>query len=61
MKLGLRGALGIVLSAALLWWALRDVHFAEVWGVLRQSDPWLFAASSTRVFRSPFSPSISAP
>lgn len=46
MKLGLRGALGIVLSVALLAYALRDVHFAEVWAVLRQSDPWLFAAAT---------------
>lgn len=46
MKLGLRGALGIVLSVALLAFALRDVHFAEVWAVLRQSDPWLFAAAT---------------
>ena len=46
MKLGLRGALGILLSAALLVFALRDVSLGEVWRVLRASDPWLFAAAT---------------
>ena len=46
MKIGLRGALGIGLSVALLWFALREVHFGEVWGVLRQSNPWLFALAT---------------
>lgn len=46
MKFGLRGALGIVLSAALLYFAFRDVHFAEVARELRAADPWLFAAAT---------------
>ena len=46
MKLGLRGVIGILLSAVLLVYALRDVSFAVVWGVLRASDPWLFAAAT---------------
>ena len=46
MKLGLRGALGIGLSAALLYFGLRDVHFAEVARELRASDPWLFAGAT---------------
>lgn len=46
MKIGLKGALGIVLSAALLYFAFRDVHFAEVARELRAADPWLFAAAT---------------
>jgi uncharacterized protein (TIRG00374 family) len=46
VKVGLRGAIGILLSAALLVFALRDVSFAEVWRVLRASDPLLFAAAT---------------
>lgn len=46
MKLGIRGALGIVLSAALLYLAFRDVHFAEVARELRAANPWLFAAAT---------------
>ncbi len=46
MKLGLRGALGILLSVALLAFALRDVSFAEVWSELRRSDPLYFAGAT---------------
>ena len=46
MKIGLRGALGIGLSVALLAFALWDVDFGEVWRELRASDPWLFAAAT---------------
>ena len=38
MKVGVRGALGILLSVALLTWALRDVQFGEVWDILRRSN-----------------------
>jgi uncharacterized protein (TIRG00374 family) len=38
MKLGWKGALGIVLSVVLLWWTLRDVNVHEVLGVLRSSN-----------------------
>lgn len=47
MKIGWRGALGFILSAALLAWTLRDVSFGEVWQVLRASNLWYFAASAT--------------
>ena len=46
MKLGWKGALGIVLSVALLWWTLRDVALHEVWEVLQRSNmPMLIAAA----------------
>ena len=47
MKVGVRGALGILLSVALLAWTMRDVHFVEVWQILRTSDLPLFLASAT--------------
>lgn len=46
MKLDWKSALGIVLSALLLWWTLREVSFADVWGVLRQSNVLLFLLSA---------------
>ena len=46
MKLGLRGAIGIALSVALLAYALWEVDFAQVWQELRRSDPWLFAGAT---------------
>jgi uncharacterized protein (TIRG00374 family) len=46
MKLDWRGALGIVLSVALLGWTLRDVSFPEVWEVLRHANPWLLLGST---------------
>lgn len=42
MKLDWKGALGILVSALLLWWTLRDVSFTDVWAVIRQSDMLLF-------------------
>ncbi|HEX6317123.1 MAG TPA: lysylphosphatidylglycerol synthase transmembrane domain-containing protein [Gemmatimonadaceae bacterium] len=42
MKIGWRGLLGVLISVALLWWTLRDVHFADVWRVLRSSNLPLF-------------------
>lgn len=53
MKIGWRGALGFVLSAAFLWWTLREVSLAQVWGVLRESSLPLFilsAAVATIIF-----------
>lgn len=38
MKLGWRAALGILLSAALLWWVLCDVPFATVLGHVRRAN-----------------------
>lgn len=46
MKLDWRGALGIVLSLAFLWWALHGIHFDEVWATLRGSNIPLWLASS---------------
>lgn len=41
---------------ALLWWALRDVSFAELWGHIRTANPWFLlgmtaAATGTFVLR----------
>lgn len=46
MKFGWRGALGVALSAALLWWTLHDIHFREVGAALRRSNLALFAGST---------------
>ncbi len=46
MKIGWRGALGFVLSAALLVWTMREVSFAQVWDVLRQSSLPMFVVSA---------------
>src|SRR5688572_16618995 len=46
MKIGWKGMLGVALSVALLWWTLRDISFAEVWQVLRQSNLLLFILSA---------------
>ena len=42
MKSKWRGLLGFVLSAALLYWVLRDVSPSMVWSELSRADPWLF-------------------
>lgn len=46
MRLTWKGVVGIVLSAVLLWWTLRDVSLAVVWGELRRSNGWLFLLST---------------
>jgi glycosyltransferase 2 family protein len=46
VKLDWRGVLGIVLSIALLWWALHGIPFEEVWATLRSSNLALWVASS---------------
>lgn len=38
MKWDWKAILGIVISVLLLWWVLRDVHFAEVWAEVRHAD-----------------------
>ncbi len=43
MKLNAKAVLGIAVSLLLLWWALRDVSFAEVVHHVRSADPVLFA------------------
>ncbi|HVE79722.1 MAG TPA: lysylphosphatidylglycerol synthase transmembrane domain-containing protein [Gemmatimonadaceae bacterium] len=53
MKLGWRGALGLVLSAALLVWTLRGVDAAGVSAALAAADPVLLlasAAAATAIF-----------
>jgi uncharacterized protein (TIRG00374 family) len=45
MKFGWRGALGILLSALLLWWTLHDVDLRAVVRVLSQSSLSLWMAS----------------
>lgn len=42
MKGRWRSVIGIALSAVLLWWTLRDVSIATVWGELRHSNLPLF-------------------
>lgn len=46
MKIGWRGALGVVISIALLWWTLRGESFADIWRVLRGSNIALFVLSA---------------
>jgi glycosyltransferase 2 family protein len=46
MRLDWRGALGIVLSGFLLWWALRGEDLGEVWNALATSNVALFAAAT---------------
>lgn len=46
MRLDWKAGLGIALSAVLLWWTLHDIDFAAVWGVLRESNGWLWLAST---------------
>ncbi len=46
MKIGWRGALGFVLSAAFLTWTLSEVSFVQVWDVLRHSSLSLFLLST---------------
>lgn len=48
MKIDWKSALGIVLSAVLLWWTLRGVSLAEVWEVMQNAN-WLLLALSTVV------------
>ena len=46
MKIGWRGALGFAVSAAMLWYALRDVQFADVGRVLASANvPLLLLAT----------------
>lgn len=46
MRIGWRGALGIALSAVLLAWALRDVHWVDVQQHLRTTNVPLLALSA---------------
>lgn len=44
MRFGWRGALGIAISAALLWWVLKDQDLGRVWAALAGSNLLLWAA-----------------
>ena len=46
MRPGWRAALGVVLSAALIYWTLHGISPAEVGRQLSQADPLLFAAAT---------------
>src|SRR5918997_1367037 len=53
MKFGWRGALGLALSAAALWWTLRGIEFGSVLAYIRRSDPLLLVlmtAAATAIF-----------
>lgn len=45
MKINAKAVVGIAVSLLLLWWALRDVSFAEVVHHIRSADPVLFLLS----------------
>lgn len=45
MRLGWRGAAGIVLSVVLLWWTMKGTSLAAVWSVLSHSNLGLWLAS----------------
>ncbi|MGH7653883.1 MAG: lysylphosphatidylglycerol synthase transmembrane domain-containing protein [Gemmatimonadaceae bacterium] len=44
MKNGIRGALGFILSALLLWWTMKDTSVPAVWDVLTKSNLPLWLA-----------------
>lgn len=46
MRFGWRGAVGVVISAAALYWALRGVHVSEVMAHLSRANVWLLVAST---------------
>jgi len=46
MKIGWRGALGVVISIALLWWTLRGESFGDIWNVLRESNVGMFVLAA---------------
>lgn len=45
MKLDWKAALGIAISAGLLWWLFKDQDLGDLWAQIRAADPWLFLAS----------------
>ncbi len=45
MRIGWRGALGMALSVALLYWTLHDVSLARVWQILRGANVYLLLAA----------------
>lgn len=43
MKFSWRGAIGLALTIALLWWVFHDAEWGQVWHHLRAANPWLVA------------------
>ena len=53
MRFGWRGALGMLLSVALLWWAFHDIAWAQVAVEIRRANLWLLlfsALAATGIF-----------
>jgi glycosyltransferase 2 family protein len=46
MRFGWRGALGILLSVALLWWAFHDIAWSQVAVEIRRANLWLLLLSA---------------
>lgn len=46
MKHGGKALFGGAVTVALLWWALHDVDFGELWANILSGDPWLLLASA---------------
>lgn len=44
-RIGWTGAIGLAITLLLLWWALHDVAFAEVYEQIRNANPWWFVAA----------------
>jgi len=45
LKLDWKAGLGLLISAALLWWLFKDQDPAVLWAQIREANPWLFLAS----------------
>ena len=53
MRFGWRGALGMLLSVALLWYAFHGIEWAEVGVEIRRANLWLLllsAVAATGIF-----------
>jgi uncharacterized protein (TIRG00374 family) len=53
MRFSWKGALGIVVSAGLLWWSLRGESFGDIWRVARAADGFellLMVVAATVIF-----------
>src|SRR5437763_2851445 len=46
MRFGWRGALGMLVSVALLWWAFHDIEWARVSVEIRRANLWLLLLSA---------------
>ncbi len=53
MRWDWKAALGIAISVLLIWWVLRGVDLAEVWGEIRRAD-WLLLLAAVAVATSGF-------